>query len=601
MSIAKYNTLWKDGTHPLEIELTCIRYGGRWTVKGKPCGDGLFAHYMNARKLIWPERYRHKWTDIIYDQVLKNSITIFMGPASSQKTSHLSEMVNIAYQASPHNTAILVSSTTREKLRGAVFSEIAMLWQQGKSRFPFWAGHPIEYKMMITTDDVEQVDIRDERKGIIAKACFKGQENSSSNYVGLGVFAGIKQENFWFLADELQFMAPTFLDCIPNMRSNTGGGGLKVIGSGNPNHDPESQLSIIAEPLDGWASVENNTKTSIWPIKLHGGVCVNFIGIDSPNFDQDEDIYPKLIGHQFERLMRHDRGLGSPQYESQVMGRNKMALAKSRVITREICRDGKAHDKAVWQGTERIKVHYCDPAYGGGDRCISGWAEFGTEFGGHQIIRISPPRIVKVDVKLKASPEDQIAASIKRELDDFSIPADRSGYDSFGKGTMGNAFAKVFGNRCPVPIDAGQRPSTRPVRQGFMMFDEKTGMKRLKRCDEEYGKFITEMWFCVRNIIEAGQMRELPVDVMAEGCRREYETVAGGKIDVEPKDEMGGRSPDLFDWLAGICEMARRHGFVVGRLGADVVAVVDSGPDPLDLAADFYRDSIQAQLLKTAA
>jgi hypothetical protein len=114
-----------------------------------------------------------------------------------------------------------------------------------------------------------------------------------------------------------------------------------------------------------------------------------------------------------------------------------------------------------------------------------------------------------------------------------------------------------------------------------MVKDEhRPGTERLKRCDEHYSKFVTEMWFSVRYTIEANQLRELPEDVMNEGCWREYYDVAGGKIEVEPKDEMRekkGKSPDLFDWLAVLVEMARRRGFLIQRLGIPLTEEPERG------------------------
>ena len=528
----------------------------------------------------------------MYEEVLKNQVTVIMGCASSGKSASMAEIALITYWASPDDTAILVSSTTREKLEAAIFGEIKMLFLEGQLKYPWLTGTPIEYKQCITTDKLEDSSVRDFRKGIVGKAAYVGQ-----NFIGIGAFAGLKQTNLWWLCDELQFMAPILMDCIPNMRSNLN---FKVIGSGNPDHNPESQLGVIAEPLDGWGSVEGNEKSSVWPIKLSGGVCVNLIGTDSPNFDHESDIYPKLIGREFERTLRLDYGKDSPRYETQIKGRMKLGLAKSRVISRQLCRDNHAHDRAIWEGTTRTKIHACDPAYGGGDRCISMWGEFGKSATGQMILRVAPPHIIRIDLKDPRSPEDQIADAVKRELDDRGIPADQSFYDSFGKGTIGNAFAKRFGHLCPVPIDAGQRPSKRPVRHDLFVIDDVTKVRRLKRCDEEYGKFITELWFSVRQVIECGQMRELPEDVMAEGCMREYKMVAGNKFDVEPKDEMReriGKSPDLMDSCSLIVEGARRHGFRIERLGAEVDKdTVDD--DYLEKESERYKRLIASKLLQ---
>lgn len=610
--VFKYGANWDSRLSPLQIELLCIRYGGEWTqTDGKTAGLGLFEHYMNARALLWPDRYRHRWSDRIYRTVLEHDATILMGSASSQKTSHVSELILIRYWSSPDNTMVLVTSVSKEKLEGGIFAEIKTRWSEAKKRYSWLAGKVIDYKQAITTDQViEEDDVRIMRKGIFCKACFVG-----GKYVGLGTFAGSKQQNIWFVGDELQYMAPTFYDCLPNMQSNVPGEfrgvrffGLKVIGMGNPNHDPETPLGIMAEPPDGWASVQDNEITSTWPIKIHGGVCLNLIGADSPNFDQPSDIYPGLIGRKFEAKLLHQYPKGSPQHETQFMGRMRMSLAASRVITREICRNGLAQEKVIWKGTTRTKVHATDPAYGGGDRCIAGWGEFGEASDGRIILRVTAPHPIKIDLKMKredgqpVTPEDQIAEAVKRELEDHSIPPGNSFYDSFGKGTIGFAMAKAFGGVCPVPVNAGGPATDRPVRYDLFV-DEPGGRRRLKKCNEEYANQITEFWFSTREAIEAQQIRELPTDVIEEGCSRQYTTVSGNRIQVEPKDEMRkntGKSPDLYDWFAIMVEGARRLGFRISRLGvvhgSEIIA-----EGWLDKEREDFQETIKGIMLERAA
>src|SRR6267154_445981 len=326
MAFLKYGLEWDGGAHPIDIERTMIQMGGDV--------EYLFKHYMNLRTLVWPHRYRHSWTELIYREILSNQMTFFMGCASSQKTSHISEWALLKYWCFPDNCCVLVSTVSKDKLESSIFAEIKMLWESGRAVYDSLAGHLIDYKHAITTDDIEEDEARDLRKGIQGKACFVGQK-----YVGLGTFAGIKQEHFVFVCDELQFMAPTFLDCLPNMLSNTGGGGLKVIGSGNPKHDPEDQLGIACEPLDGWSTVENITVTTKWQTKF--GICVNLIGTDSPNFHaaHGKEPFPRLIGRNFAADIARIWGKDSPEYEKPVMGRMKLGLSSCRVITRQLCRE----------------------------------------------------------------------------------------------------------------------------------------------------------------------------------------------------------------------------------------------------------------------
>lgn len=575
--LKRYGCDWATFDHPLQVELYAIASDGYWMVGDKKCGKGLFHHLMEARKLLWPNRYRHRWTDLLYQNFIDNDITIMMGSASSQKTSHASEYVLINYWARPHNTLVLLTTYNVDKLESGIFGEVKMLFREATERYSFLAGHMLDHKHAITTDNIDEGEVRDMRKGIVGKPCYIGRQ-----YVGLGVFAGIKQQNILFISDELQTTDGAFLKAWPNMFSN---GRLKIIGSGNPWHNPDDALGIAAEPKDGWSSIPEPDKTTVWDTRFMNAKCVNLVGTDSPNFDAPEgqpEPFPGLIGRKLHKRIVHDYGENSPEMYTQVKGIMKLSLAHSRVITREICRQHRASEKCVWKGGTLTRILGVDPAYGGGDRCTSLGLEFGLGLSLKSVgigelerfpvlIRVIGYRTIPINAKrTDISPEDQIAQGVSEDLERWDIPVENSFYDSFGKGTVGFAFARKFGSNPPNPIDAGARPSSRPVRMDLYIWDDAKQEKRLKRCDEEYSKAITEFWFTVRECVESEQMRELPEEIIIEGCMREYSTVAGNKKEVEPKDKLRerlGKSPDLFDVLAIAMEGARRRGFQIERLG----------------------------------
>lgn len=566
-TISKYGLDWPVEMDPLQIEFDMIRAGGIRTFSGVKYGLGLFEHFLAARRLVWPERYEHRWTRLIYEEIIKNVVLILMGAASTGKTATAAEWVLLDYWCHPNNTLALVTTTTIEKLESNIFGEIKSLWEKGKERFPWLAGNIVDHKHAIWTDNIEDGSVRDRRKGIMGKPCFDGKQ-----WVGDAVFVGIKQERIRFIGDELTFMSGTFLRSWNPLFSNPD---VKVIGSGNPNHNPDDPLGIAAEPKEGWNSLPEPDVTTCWDTKFLEGRCVNLVGTDSPNFDVPEgkaEPYPRLIGRKFMRRVVHDSGPESPDFYRLVKGVMKFSLAHSRVITRQLCKDHHAHDKAEWSGAKKERIYAFDPAYGGGDRCMAGYVEFGTDLNGKQILRVAPPHEIKINLKRVDSPEDQIAQAVYDDLIKYDIKPENSFYGAFGKGTVGFALARRFGANCPIPIEEGGKPTKRPVRQDLRIFDETLRTVRPKRCDEHYSKKITELWFSTRYAIEAEQIRELPEDVMYEGIMREYKTVAGNKIEVESKEDMKerlSRSPDKYDWFSFCVEGARQRGFVIANLGPE--------------------------------
>jgi hypothetical protein len=397
------------------------------------------------------------------------------------------------------------------------------------------------------------------------------------------------------LAHNCAVMAPTFLDAYANWMVNDG---FKGVMGGNPT-DISDPLCTAAEPKGGWDSFIDSGKTQEWTSRWYDAHVICFDGRDTPNNDEPKNRFPYLITQKFIDLMASTHGVDSWQYFQQAIGKPSKNMVSNRVITIGLCEKHKAFDYVAWKGTPRTKIYALDPAYGGGDRCVGGECEYGEDKDGNQIFAVGSPEIIPIRLNDSLDAESQIATFIFNQHKRLNIPPENIFYDSFGRGTLGAAFAKLFGFNCPVPVDSGARPTDRPVR--FDLFvDEKNGMKRLKMCNEHYSKFVTEMWYSTREAIESNQVRNLPMNVAQEGQLRLFRTVMGNKIEVESKDDMKERvkkSPDLYDWFAVALEGARRLGFKIERIGREVAASKQE-EDWFDKEANDWHDAIHAGLLK---
>jgi hypothetical protein len=474
------------------------------------------------------------------------------------------------YLCFPNETCVLVTSTDIRGLRLRVWGEITSLWEQAVRNYPELPGHLIDSRVAITTDDIEMEggiddrNVRDMRKGIIGIPTVQG-----GKFIGLGKFIGIKQKRVRLIADEAQLMGPGFLSAFANLNKNVD---FQAVVLGNPN-DILDPLGKAAEPLDGWDTHMEPDKTSVWRTRFMNGTCVNLIGTDSPNFDFPEDKptrFKYLISREkiAETLSFFPKD--SFEYYSQCVGAMKVGMLARRVLTRRLCEQGSALiDKVNWETPARTKVYFVDAAYGG-DRAVGGWGEFGKAVGGKIVLLLHEPQVIPISVKADKEPEQQIAEHVKRECEGLGIPPENMGHDSTGRGSLGTFLARVW-SAMTNPVEAGGKPTKRPVSLDLYIFDRNTKQRRLKLCDEHYVKLVTEFWFSVRYTVESGQLRGLTSETMEEFCQREWDRVKDDKIEIETKEEMKnrvGRSPDLADWAAGIVEMARRKGFVISKLGS---------------------------------
>lgn len=571
--IQKYGVTWPAGSGrkwDLNVEMACIKLGGSWENKsGAKCGRGLPYHYERMRRIIWPdldgEHNGQRWHVICRDNILSNKICVLMGCGSSGKTHSAAWIYLCEYLCFPDETCVLVSSTDRRGLKLRVWGEIVKLWESAVRDFDHLPGHMLDNALAITTDtlddkDVDERTVRDMRKGISGVPCM----NSNNTFVGLTKYHGIKQKRLRLIADEAAMMGVSFLKSFANLNNNED---FRAIILGNPN-DTFDPLGKAAEPLDGWAEYMDVKKTSVWKTRFMNGVCVNLVGPDSPNFDPPLDRFKYLIGPRKIQETLSAFRQDSYEFHTQCVGTMITSTLSRRVLTRNLAETHHAMEQLVnWEGGERTRIYFVDAAYGG-DRCVGGWGEFGKVVGGKTILLLHQPTIIPVSVKGTKEPEEQIAEFVKKDCEINGIQPANMGHDSTGRGSLGTFMARVW-SAMTNPVEAGGKPTKRPVSLDHYVIDPKTKNRRLKLCDEHYVKLVTEFWFSVRYAVESEQLRGLNEETMEEFSMREWDRVAGDRIELEPKTDMKertGRSPDLADWAAGIVEMARRIGFQISKL-----------------------------------
>ena len=578
--VDKYGLFWDSSYDDLSIEMKAIQMGG--------LEEGLPFHYEKMRNILWPQLDDHRWHRLCRDTILKEKVTVLAGCASSAKTHSAAWLYLCEYLCFPEETCVLVSSTTIPALRMRVWGEITKLWQEAKDQYPELPGHLLDGRIAITTDALEdgsweESRVRDMRKAIVGVPCVSG-----GKFIGLSKYMGIKQKRMRLIADEASAMEPGFLSAFSNLNANPD---FRAVICGNFN-DIMDCLGIAAEPVDGWDGHLEPSKTSTWRTKFYNGVCVNLIGTDSPNndFPADQPIkYPYLISRKSiaETLSAFDKD--SMEYYSMCVGSMKIAMLQRRILTRQEVKKFGADLPVIWDSSgENTKVYAIDASYGG-DRCVGGEAEFGTEVGGKVVLAYKSPHIIPIRISDSMSPEDQIATFAMNYCQDHGIPPENVFHDSTGRGSLGTAFARIWSNKCN-PVEFGGRPTKRPVSGNMMVYDPILNAQRPKLWDEHVDRFVTEIWWAIKLAVESNQVRSLPEEAVTELCMREWSKKEKQPITLETKDEMkkrSRRSPDFGDWSVICLEGARRLGFEID--GVKNKEESESGEDWLEREATKHR------------
>jgi hypothetical protein len=585
--MVKYEIQWNDGTDPALIERHMIKCGGEWTENGRKWGNGLIFHFKEYWKLLWPDDSQTWWTDLMIKEIMANQFSSLVGPASAGKTGQVSRIAMMDWSCYPSCTTVIVSSITMDDVRNRVFGEIQKLWNIAKKGHPWFPGFPVDSKAVITETEAGKDEARDIRNSIVGVPCKK----PSGQFMGMGRFAGRKNHRMWCIGDEFQYMQVSILQAqnnliangpnlVPGMVRERGHPdfgkplrGYKCVFIGNPNPSASGNpLELVSEPEMGWSSIAEDDKTKVWdckklsdyPVKCR---CINLDSLDSPNaaFPLDNPRWVHMAGPHKLSLYTE----GSEAYWTQGRGVFRFGLTKFKIITKEICDAKKAFDRAVWKGTARTKIGMVDAAYGGGDRCMLGWLEFGPCVDEKQRLEFQPYMEIPVKISKELSPEDQIAIACRDKMVAVGVAPENFFFD--GRGSLAMAFAQHWSPMVNA-VEFGGRPTERPAGPDIYMLEKLTTggvSRRIKTAVEHYSNFVTELWWSVRYCVEADQVRGMQVAAVLDGQPREWKKVAGDKMKAEPKDEMKvrtGVSPDVFDMYVVGVEGARRRGFQISNL-----------------------------------
>lgn len=560
--VLKYGLLVPTNKDPLDLEFLCIRMGGRWKgPHGDWCGKGMAYHVKEAKKLIWPNEDRHRWTHLITDTWLQSpGRTGIFGPSSSSKSWTTSRDALVMFYANPHKTTVLISSTTRDALTRRIWDYVVSSDKLAREERPWLPGSLIESKLMLLADDKAE-EGRSFKNGIVGVPC-----KSGGQWNGIEAYVGCKNEVVIVIADELQFVPVGVLDALANLESNER---CYFVGMGNL-PDVFNPLGSLCEPKLGWDSLPDTEKSRVYETKWKNGRAVQLIGMDSPNLDYPEGQEPfkNLIGRRYIEQCAQNYGRESDKFNMFASGKIPRASMNRTVFTKAQCIKFNASDSVTWGHGKVTRGYGMDAAYSGvgGDRTVGFPFIFGIDNQNQWKLWLGPMKIYPGSDTPKLSHAEAIALQCKSECEAHGIPPEHVFFDGTGRSELTSAFARLWSPKV-VPIEFGGPATERPAFTGEKHMDgEREG--EIKMCREVFDRFVTELWFAIRHCIVADQMRGLPQEVIDEGSQRKWELVRGNKYSIETKDDMkerGLRSPDLCDAVVAACEGARRLGFPLGK------------------------------------
>jgi hypothetical protein len=503
------------------IELWCFH-------NDPPLGLGKYQHLKNAIDLTWnkyvPGTYIwNDWSEWMQRTFAENPWSTVTGPAASWKTTSAGLFGLARFYSSPKDTVVIVTSTTLDGLRRRVWKEISHF-----HRLRPLFGHMVQSRNCI------QYRKGHDDAGIFGLATDKGEIDKA-----IGKIIGFHAPNMVVIVDEMPYTPEAIVEACVNLE--TGAKSFQFIGLGNADDmlDPHGRMS---EPVAGWDAVD--VESSEW--KTRRGVCIHLDGLKSPNITNKEAKYPGLLTQADIDTTTSVYGVDSPQFWQMRRGFWAPEGITRTVLTMPmILRSNSFSDCSFDQ--EVIPVAGLDPAFEGDDRCVLRLGKCG-KVSGKMTLRLER----KVFIKTKVKPDDpthyQIVRQTKEICKNEGVTPYYFGLDSTGEGGgLASIFQREW-SREILCVEFGGRPSRNPVSN-----------TNPKRCDEEYDRKVTELWFFFRLILLNEQIRGLDPESAMEFCRRWWD-LRGPYIVLETKAKMKDRtrrSPDLADADVVTAQVAR--------------------------------------------
>jgi hypothetical protein len=423
----------------------------------------------------------------------------------------------------PHESAVVVCSTTKDMLKKRIWGKLAELHGWLNTRGLGYIGELLDASSII------RWKAGDWTNAMFAVAVDDGPVEDAVNNI-----IGVHPKRILWVLDEMQGVNEAVMKAIPNLLKNPES---RMVGMGNPTSFT-SLLGRYIEPVDGWKSVPKFTEQ--WEIHSHGykgkGVGLFFDGRKSPAVLDPEwgRKHDWMINQEQISQHLHSRAVAGnenhPEFMTQSIGWPPSMGIESTVLDAAIIQSFKCTDRAVW--TDGFtKMASLDPGFGGDDAVLTiGRRGFVKDPEGERwVLEPSEQLIVPIDAEnTLRTIHYQILDFCRAECEKRGIPPSEFSIAATGEGGgLVSIFQEEWGP--VIAIEEGGAPSIRVINE------------RGKTAKENYDTRASELNFGVRDFALGNGLRGLPHEAVKQFCERQT-FMKGGKWCVEPKRGSKGRT-----------------------------------------------------------
>lgn len=544
LPIEKYGKSWPEGAGDLDIELLAFKTG----LKPEDGGLGKAQHFKNVVNILWPYHktknkngfHWHPWAEWMIERACEETYLAISGPKSSAKTSTMAMWGLVNWLCAPHETLVLVTTTSVREARKRLWGSVRERYMQ----VPGLPGKLVDSMGKIVLDISESNEASDRSSITLVPSSPDKEKEATAKLIGL------KNKRVFLIIDEATDVTNSVFEAINNLNSNPQFQCV-ALGNFNSQYDP---FGVFSTPKDGWNSV--NVDASEWETKT--GKCIHLDGLKTPNIEHD-DKWPFLLTSKQVKYAMDNEGENSLSFWRFIRSFPAPVGSEEGIYSEADFRKYDVTKEPRWSSPPLYLAGF-DPAFtNGGDRSVLAVLKYGQTEESGPAVALHKFHNLREDVTKTEPRNFQIAKEVMRVCQESGVPPERLAIDATGAGDpFCDILSEIWSNRI-LRIKFGEKASTLPV-----------SVTNPIRGLDKYTNRVTELWFSGVEYMRSGQLRGIVPDLAKEMTGRKYNTTSGGKVTVEPKREYKlrlGKSPDLADaFFLGLDLARQKLGITAGSL-----------------------------------
>ncbi len=554
--------------YPFHSQLEADKWAFTWRVEapGMPRRVHLFQRIAES---MMPGHFEwHPWTVRVIEALCSVDgrrdgksmrLVAFPGAAGSAKTFNVAGFACVWWLCLPGESGVTSVSTTVKSLRRRGWAEVQKCYDAVHAQG--WDSE--ELGNFVDSRMVWQSKLGDDKNAVVGRAVEEGAVHKVADDI-----KGIHNRRQMVIIDEATSVPEAIYEACANLHAYPEEFILVCIG--NPRNRLDA-FGRFCEPDKGWTSV--SVDTGEWeakPMEACGGakpLVLTFDAEKSPNITEGKEVSRHLPSAKSVLAARRTSGGQTPYYWQNFRGFWPPESLGKNVFSESAIQMFNGMGAHKFTGEHFRIIGAFDPAYTtGGDRAALRFAKMGeiAEMPGYWGIELMPPIIIPVNAYSTNPVHYQLAEQLRRECEKvmvgthaMSCPPENLCIDDTGSGGLGDVIYRTWSPRVHR-IEFGGKPAEEPC-----------SIEDVRPANEVYKNKRAEMFFRLRGILDAGQLRGIDGETALELVSIEFDDsktriVLISKMEYKAKF---GKSPDLADCAAMIAEMARIKGFRLAALG----------------------------------